>query len=447
MRIFDNFETRKFVMLKRFKLTNYLSFKEEQTLDFTPESLKEHSDYLHIPYLYSVDARVLKAIAILGHNSHGKSNFIKGYQFFLELIFSSFAIGRNEQPIQIDNFRLSTTTAESPSTFEAEIYIRDTKYRYGFQLSQNKVSEEWLYYSEPKIKENYLFVRAFQDIKVSKLWSKECKGKIEQSIFFTKATNLLLSVLISQGSVPRISEIAKWFRGNIIISDITAEFHIEKAVTILSHPNFRSTINSFLQDADLGFVSIVEKIDSHIKKNMSLDRDFLDVLFSLEIGRFELYAKHDIYDGNYNRVNTVLFEILKSESSGTIKYLVLVCYLSYAIKQGQLILVDEIDSKFHALLLKHLLKTYLSNKMNVSGSQMIFTTHNTFILGKNVLRRDQISIVEKNQYGESSIKRMHGAKKPLRVDTQVEREYLKGDLGGVSEKLKKNGDQNELDFK
>ncbi len=93
-----------------------------------------------------------------------------------------------------------------------------------------------------------------------------------------------------------------------------------------------------------------------------------------------------------------------------------------------------------------MIKIYLSNKINVSGSQMIFTTHNTFILGKSILRRDQITIVEKNQYGESSIKRMHGARKPLRVDTQIEKEYLKGDLGGVSEKLKKNNDQNELDF-
>lgn len=415
-------------------------------MDFTPESLKEHIGHLHIPYLYSVDARILKAVAILGHNSHGKSNFIKGYQFFLDLIFSSFVIGRNEQSIQIDKFRLSTTTSESPSLFEAEIYLRDTKYRYGFKIEQNKVSEEWLWYSEPKIRENYLFIRAKQDFKVSKLWSKECEGKVEQSLFFTKATNLLLSVLISQGSIPRIGEIAKWFRGNLIISDISDESHIEKAVAILSHPSFRGTINYFLQDADLGFVSIVEKIDSHFKKNMSLDREFLDIIFSTEIGRFELYAKHDIYDGNYARVNTILFEILKSESSGTIKYLVLICYLSYAIKQGQLVLVDEIDSKFHSLLLKHLIKIYLSNKINVSGSQMIFTTHNTFILGKSILRRDQITIVEKNQYGESSIKRMHGARKPLRVDTQIEKEYLKGDLGGVSEKLKKNNDQNELDF-
>jgi AAA15 family ATPase/GTPase len=433
-------------MLISFSLGNYLSFKEKQTLDLTPESLKEHTDYLHIPYLYDIDARLLKAVGIFGHNSHGKSNFIKGYQFFLDFIFSSFAIGRVEEFIEVDNFKLSTTTTNQPSFFEAVFYFREKKYRYGFKITSQKVTEEWLYYSEAKIRENYLFVRAEQDFKLSKIWSKESEGKVDQSLFFTKPTNLLLSVLISQGSIPKVNEIAKWLRGNVIISDITNEVHLKRALVILSHTKFRSTINKFIENADLGFVTIVEKIDSHIKNKLSLEREFIELMFSVELDRFELYVKHDIYDEQYKNINTILFEMLKSESSGTIKYLVLVCYLSYAIKQGQLIFVDEIDSKFHALLLKFLLKTYLNNKINAAGSQMIFTTHSTFLLGKNILRRDQTAIVEKNQYGESSMKRMHGAKKPLRVDTQVEKEYIKGNLGGVSEKLKKDSNQNEMDF-
>jgi len=433
-------------MLISFSIGNYLSFKDKQTLELNPESLKEHTDYLHIPYLYDIDVRLLKAISIFGHNSHGKSNFIKGYQFFLDFIFSSFTIGRTEGLIEIDNFKLSTATAKEPSFFETIFYIRDKKYRYGFRITPEQVTEEWLYYSEAKVRENYLFVRAGQDFKLSKIWSKESEGKVDQSLFFTKPTNLLLSVLISQGSIPKINDIAKWFRGNIIISDIADDIHLKRAIVLLSHPTFRSTINKFIEKADLGFVTIIEKIDSHLKNRMSLDREFVEMMFSIELDRFELYTRHDIYDENYKKVNTVLFEMLKSESSGTIKYLVLVSYLSYAIKQGQLILVDEIDSKFHALLLKFLLSTYLNNKVNASGSQMIFTTHSTFLLGKNMLRRDQAVIVEKNKYGESFIKRMHGAKKPLRVDTQVEKEYIKGNLGGVSEKLKRGNNQNEINF-
>jgi AAA15 family ATPase/GTPase len=431
-------------MLVSFSIGNYLSFKEKQTLDLTPEALKEHKDSLHIPYLYNVDARLLKAVGIFGHNSHGKSNFIKGYQFFLDFIFSSFVIGRTEESIQIDNFKLSTTTPTQPSFFEVVFYIREKKFRYGFKITSEKVVEEWLYYSEAKIRENYMFVRAEQDFRLSKTWDKESEGKVNQSILFTKPTNLLLSVLISQGSIPKVNDIARWFRGNIIISDTTNEAHLKKAVIILSHANFRSIINKFIEKADLGFETIIDKIDSHLKNKISLNREFIEMIFSAEIERFELYSKHDIYNENYKLIDTILFEILKSESSGTIKYLILASYLSYVIKQGQLILVDEIDAKFHALLLGFLLKTYLSKKVNAAGSQMIFTTHSTFLLGKGILRRDQMVIIEKNRYGESSIKKMHGAKKPLRVDTQIEKEYIKGELGGVSEKLKNIYNQGNL---
>ncbi|MDI3321419.1 AAA family ATPase [Pinibacter soli] len=430
-------------MLISFSLRNFLSFKKEQTLDLTPEALKEHTDFLHVPYLYDFEARLLKAVGIFGHNSHGKSNFLKGYQFFLDFIFSSFKIGRSEESIPIENFKLNTSTATQPSYFEAKFYIREKKYRYGFKITGEKVVEEWLYYSESRVRENHLFVRLEQDFKLSKVWSKESEGKVDQSVFFTKPTNLLLSVLISQGSISQISEIAKWLKGNIIITDITSDTHLKRAILILSSPKYRSIINSFIEKADLGFVTIIEKIDSQLKNKLSLDKELIDLIYSMELDRFELYTRHDIYDGEYKKVSSTLFELLKSESSGTIKYFILACYLSYAIKEGQLIMVDELDSKFHVLLLKFLLKTFLSKKVNFSGSQMIFTTHSTFLLGKNILRRDQAAIVEKNEYGESSLKRLHGAKKPLRVDTQIEKEYTKGTLGGVSEKLK---NENQLPF-
>src|SRR5690606_21215960 len=126
-------------------------------------------------------------------------------------------------------------TTNQPSFFETEFYLREKKYRYGSKVNSERVVEEWLYYSEAKVRENYLFVRAEQDFKLSKIWSKESGGKVDQSFFVTKPTSSLLSVLISQGTAPKVSEIAKWFRGNIIISDITNEGYLKKALVILSH--------------------------------------------------------------------------------------------------------------------------------------------------------------------------------------------------------------------
>jgi hypothetical protein len=65
---------------------------------------------------------------------------------------------------------------------------------------------------------------------------------------------------------------------------------------------------------------------------------------------------------------------------------------------------------------------------------MIFTTHNTILLDKK-LRRDQMVVVEKDDFGESRLERMHTSKKPIRVGKSAKKEYRKGNLGGVSKNL------------
>ena len=63
-------------------------------------------------------------------------------------------------------------------------------------------------------------------------------------------------------------------------------------------------------------------------------------------------------------------------------------------------------------------------------SQLIFTTHETTFLDKDIFRKDQIWFVEKNEYGESelfSVQDFDG----VREDTPFEKWYLAGKFGGV----------------
>ncbi len=433
-------------MLQSFSVSNYLSFRNKQTLEFIPDPLKEQKGHLHVPYLFDIDARLLKSIGIYGHNSNGKSNFLKSYKFFQDFIFTSFAFGKSEETIKLDNFRLNVASHNEPTTFEVIFFLRNTKYRYGFSLTTEKVVSEWLYYSEPKVRENYLFHREEKEIKISKNWNKENSNKIDQLFAFTKKHQLLLSVLLFQDSILRVDEIGKWFKGNIIISDITSEDYLNKAIIFLSQSKYRPTINKFIEKADLGFTTIIEKIDSLTKNKLSIEKHILNLLYAYEIQNFEIYTKHNIYNKDCTKiVDSISFELLKSESSGTIKYLILAAYLSYAIKEGLLILIDEIDSKLHPLLFQLIIKIYNDEKINTLESQMIFTTHNTILLSNKILRRDQLVSIDKNEFGESSISKMHTSKNPIRVDTSIEKEFLKGELGGSSKKLKTdNLNQNTL---
>lgn len=420
-------------MIVNFSLGNFLSFKDIQTLNLAAEALKDLNNNVHIPYLYDHNERLLKSIAIYGHNSHGKSNFIKGFQFFQSFIFNSFSLGQTTNVIDTQPFLLDTSMINKPSFFEITFLVKETKYRYKITLTSKEILNEELHYAESKIRENYLFERTGQDFKISKIWNKESNNKIDQAIYFTRPHILFLSVLMSQDNIPRIPSISQWLGSNLVIPDDYIK-ELLKARTIYSDPLYKSLILKFISAADLGFTTIFDRVENMTKSHLKLEKGLLNMWFDKEIKNFDLYTNHDVFNDSKVVVDNIEFELQKNESAGSIKYFIIISLLSFAIKNSQLIWVDELDSRFHSSLLEMLIQSFHNPEINPINSQLIFTTHNTILLDKK-LRRDQMVFIEKNKWGESHLERMHTSKTPIRVGKSAEKEYRKGKLGGVSKNL------------
>lgn len=425
-------------MLIKFVVANYLSFKEEATLDMTAEALKEKKGFIHIPYLHNPKISLLKSAAIYGHNSFGKSNMFKAYASFRQTILNSFTIGNISYETDIEPFRLNTQTVNQPSSFEVVFIVKQTKYRYGFEIASKKIVSEWLYYTDGASREHTLYIRAGQDYRdISKLWLKSTGHKVQEAKIFTKSNNLFLSALLSQEGIPRIEEIANWFKGNIVLNGNYGLTPNNGAVQIYSKEEYRNIILKFLDNADLGFNSVFEKVSKFINER-GYHADLVNNIFEIEKINFDLYTRHKIYDQDHIFQQSVEFDLIKNESSGSIKYFILACFLAYAVKQGQLIWIDEIDASLSTQLLTFLLDTFNDDKNNTSGSQLIFIAHNTALLDKR-LRRDQLWFVDKNEYGESSLHKGHTSETPIRIDKSIEQEYRTGKLKrGVSKKATEN---------
>lgn len=422
-------------MLVTFSIGNFLSFRNKQTLSLEPDGLKEFPENVLIPYLYSPNERLLKSVAIYGHNSYGKTNLLKGFSFLQKLVFSSFSVGQTTHQIPIEPFRLNTAMQGQPTTFEIIFLVKQTKYRYRIALTETQIIEEELHYAENKIRENFLFVRIGQEFRVSKNWNKESNNRVEQATFFTKPHILFLSVLLSQENIPKVTDVAKWFSSNLVIPDTYLE-EFSKAHAVYSDGNYRALILKFIENADVGFNTIFDKVES-LSKTHSLEKGLLNMWFEKEIKNFELFTKHVLYDAEHKEVGSIEFDLQKNESAGSIKYFIIVCLLAYAIRNSQTVWIDELDARFDSTLLEMLVKTFHHPDVNPVKSQMIFTTHNTILLDE-CLRRDQMIVVEKNKWGESTLKRIHTAETPIRIGKPIEKEYRKGKLGGVSKKLRDN---------
>lgn len=425
-------------MVIKFAFGNVFSFKEKQVVSFQPEGLKELPEHLHEPLLSEPSEPLLKSMAIYGHNSHGKSNLIKALLFFRDFVTASFSL---PDRFYIEPFLLNTSTLNEPTFFEIQFYIKDTKYRYGFEIKGNVITGEWLHYTLPNIRENYLFLRVGQEFIFSKNWNKENGNKIDvQSIPFAKPSVLLLSILNAQALAP-INEITKKISEIVIIENINSDV-IEKAVSIYSDDDYQDSILNFIRKADLGFTSIFDKIEKKLKET-KFERGILNMWYDEQIRDFQLYSIHDIYNEKFEKIQTTRFELFKKESEGSIKFFIIVCLLLYALKNNLLICIDELDSKLHSELLQLLIREYHNPNVNLSTAQLIFTTHNTVLLDKQ-LRRDQFLVIEKDEYGQSSVRKMHTKETPIRIDSSMEKEYRKGKLGGVSKKVNRDVNQGKL---
>ncbi len=431
-------------MLLEFTVGNFLSFRENQTLSMFADPLKEMKENAHIPYHYDINLRVLKSIAFHGHNSHGKSNFFKAYRFFSQTILNSFLMGSSTRIKNIESFQLNTDSINRPSFFEIIFILKNIKYRYNFSATSEDIFVEELYYAEPRIRENYLFKREEQKFIISKQWNKENSGEIEQSVKFAKKHILFLSVLLSQ-EIDSMKELENWFGNNIIVTNINEQIIFDKAMNFSQNDEYAGLIQKFIDNGDLGFTTVIDKAKSQIANNrLKLSDDIFYLLNYNGIKNFDLVTIHNQFHKDFELAGTMYFDMQKNESSGSIKYFIIACLLSYAIKTGQIVWIDELDSRLHPFLLEMILKIFNSSKFNSFGGQLIFTSHNTVLMNKK-LRRDQIVFVEKNDFGESSIRKAHTPKTPIRTDISIEKEYLKGELKGVSKKIKKTIDRNLFD--
>ncbi|HEY8660105.1 MAG TPA: ATP-binding protein [Hanamia sp.] len=420
-------------MLVRFSVENYLSFKDKVTLDLAADALKEKKDYVHVAYLHNPKLSLLKSIVLCGYNAFGKSNFIKAYDFFRKFTLTSFSYGKFSNEINVAPFSLNTETEGKPSFFEILFILGNTKYRYGFEVSKINVQSEWLYYADGPVRENILFQRIGQEFpELSKSWNKESENRIMQGKLFVKPSNLFLSLLMEQDKIPRIDEIGRWIRGNVILTGNYASIVNENVTSIYTKLEYRSAILRFLESPELGFTSVFEKINKYVSGG-NLVKEAANYLFESEMINFDLFTSHNIYDKNHNFVKKVEFDLIKNESSGSIKYFILACYMAYVIKNSQLIWIDEFDSSLSTHLLSFLIKTYNSKTNNKAGSQMVFVSHNTVVLNK-MLRRDQIWFVDKNKYGESSLVKGHTPKTPMRIDRSIEQDYRDGKVKGITNK-------------
>jgi uncharacterized protein len=412
-------------MLIEFSVGNYRSFKDRVTFSMVAANLVSKEKSIDINNTFEIDEelKLLKTAAIYGANASGKSNLARALSFMKWFMVNSSKETQSTDEINVEPFRLSTETEGKPSYFELAFLMDGRKYRYGFEVTQERVISEWLFYI-PNIRETSLFERQLYSIKSSKVYNADGVQKR------TRSNALFLSVS-AQFNVEIAERILEWLTDKLnIISGLHDEAYL----------NY--TVKCFMDDkADI--VQLIKKLDLGISDIQVEQEDFTTDLLPDEMpdelkklivkaggGKATSigisHRKFDA-DGNYKSIEE--FDLESHESEGTKKVFALAGPLVTALKEGEILIIDEFDARLHPLISLAIVKLFNSKEANPNNAQLIFMTHDTNLLSNKIFRRDQIWFTEKNKYSATDLYSL--AEYKIRNDASFESDYIKGRYGAI----------------
>ena len=395
--------TRVKYMILEFCVSNFLSIKEELKVSFiaTPlkESLSEDNDIFP---LGDTGIALLRSAVIFGANASGKSNVLKALAFYKHFITDSFKYSQAGETIDVENFHLNATSINEPTTMEATFTDGEYIYRYGFEVNSQHVKAEWLYQRlcKKRAKEVEIYYRESETTSVHQ------KSPLIQEIVTKQMVrdNALLLSTIAQFNEPKAVKIMRWLNDTQVLFCSEDDKLWEQAIRHLDDETMRRRIIEFARYADLGIEEIT-KVDNR------------------------LMSQHKQYDDEGKETNNVSFTFNKNESEGTIKYFSLSYPIIDALDNGKRIIVDELDSKLHPLLVCKIIALFNSAKTNPKAAQLLFTAHDTFLLSAGLFRRDQIWFTQKDGIGATSSYSL--AEYKVRSTSPFEKDYLSGKYGAT----------------
>lgn len=408
-------------MLIQFRFKNFKSFRDDTILDLSATKITEYSDRI----ISAGYEKLLPTAAIFGANASGKSNVIEAFRYMMTYVIESFSYGGDpddkktkSKKLKYTPFLFDSASRDAESSFE--VYFMDTEergyksYNYGFTLNQSGVSEEWLN-SKAKTAREYkqVFYRNGNELDLSGLPIKS-----QELIRISLNKESLIVSLGAKLKVTKLKSVRDWFYNTNF--------------TNFGNPYEDVFLSSLIPDGFAENKSVQAKVVAYFS---AFDSSIIGFHTEVMKGKDEDH-RHVKIDAIHHMVNGGTASIpLEEESDGTLKMFALYPALQDTLENGGVLFVDELNARLHPLLVRSFLITFLNPEINSKHAQLVFTTHDSWQLSNNLLRRDEIWFTEKDDSGVSVLYSLadfvdaDGIK--IRKDESYEKNYLLGKYGAI----------------
>ena len=450
-------------MLIRFNVKNFLSFSEDESghsEEFSMIAGKVRNKKEHV--YDNGKIKLLKFAAVYGANAAGKSNFVKALSFMKDTIIEGKLPNANNTEMYCKTDR---ENKEKESYFELEFMLDDKYYAYGFEviLSEKQFVSEWLIELKSDGKEKNIFTRDVEkgeiefseELKRNKKTYAKLEGyaedvQAETEILLLSLMNKYKKNLYETYSDLRVFQnVYTWIEQNLDInypnrpiSDYSYMAKTEKIDEVCKIIKAFGTGITGFRMVDVDPEKIFMRIPNRIRKEILDDIDDKKATVNRkklkEIG-IVMRSNKDFFllnigsDGKIegktikfvHEKGDFLFD-LSEESDGTVRILDLIEVLLSG--ENKTYVIDELDRCLHPSLTCKFVETYLQLAAE-KNIQLIVTTHESRLLNFDIIRRDEVWLVNKRRTGESDIYSLEEYN--TRFDQKIDKAYLDGRYGGV----------------
>jgi uncharacterized protein len=423
-------------VLRSFRLANHRSFRDEHELLLMPS--------------YDNDGDVVPVAALFGANASGKSNLLDGLRQMSSLV-QSWSTREPGSGIPRSPFRLEPKSLLEPSSFAVELVLNGVRYTYGFAVDDERVIREWLH-AYPRNRRRVLFERDGPSIDFGATVTQRTRAGVIEDLL---TDDTLFLAVVARLTLDQYQPVAEWFHQFLLFvrpSSVRKRRDERLALFIGQSESDRVRFLDLARVADVGISDIVVEYyvdDPRADEEAELLQAMVKVLegemadaaqerldLAEELGRVR--SRMDFLRSMSQRARVLLthggvrFE-LGDESEGTQLWLDLLPEVITSLGSGRTLVIDEIDTSLHPLLVRKLVGLFRDPMVNVGRAQLLFTTHDAYLLapvaGEPGLDRDQVWFVDKRADGASELYPLTDFRP--RQEHNLARRYLGGAYGAV----------------
>jgi hypothetical protein len=407
-------------MLIGFRLQNFRSFLAEQSFSFSTSSDRTHESTHLIKTGMKAVPRISKAAIVFGPNASGKTNLLIALATFRDLILHSSGYSDSQFGERHTPFRFGPSMTQ-PTEFEIDVLLDHVRYRYAISYDSQRIrSERLLVYRTGKSQR--WFERRFDEAAHRECWapfSPNFNGPREMWRKATRPKALFLTTAAQLNS-EQLAPLLHWVEHRLEILFPGDVSDVNRIAARLQDENFKTRV-----------LALLSAVDIHVDGMRFAEQDLSRIDPPPPgAGLLRQGGTHRSIEFLYARDGLVpLWLDSVFEAAGTQRLIGLFGPLLQAVENGKLLLIDEFDASLHPLVARFLIRLINDPRVSSNGAQLLLTSHNTTLMDLDILRRDEIWLVQLDDKHASSLLPL--LRSSPRKHELIAKNYLKGRYGAV----------------